>query len=581
MILKTLFKKDRRPLSFTSKSTSAPSSTPTSASTSPSTPSSASPSLFRRMSIKIQEKLPSKGVQVSAYISPTVASWGTCSITLTVPGETVVFQSSSPPTSSSSAAASSQQQQQQFFSRAIEVEARNIPSLFDKKGRFSFRVNLALGQDSNNSNKNMLITEQWIDINAITGFATGGTMDSIASTPSIFAWVDPEGSTTTPNRRRREVVVTYGFYESGPAGQDILPKRHQCYITVSSAGSRWMEDLIPPGSWQANRRFRKLVLPSAHDAGMNSMASSSKLLGKLGGAVVGTLVHDNRIMTEIADALSGPAIALIAPNIIFSLAMTQKDSLDAMLRIGARYFEFRPAYCHAAVRSAMQRGKDGLPDKLYFQHGAIPGMGYDVFLADVVAFLLAHQEEIVVVQLRWDGVPNECVRPSDQDKREYLNQALKMAGDRIVTGNENDLRHATIAQLRRDKKRLIMMESVDSLSTYTDEGNATMDGHSIVDAFSKVLTEDNWKGKVFINIQCQATATNIPKAVAYSVLDAGTTSSCILATKATCDSKTLPWCRDNVLRTCGYDTLVVMMNDFIDGATADVAFQLSKQRLMA
>lgn len=513
------------------------------------------------MSFKIQEKLPSKGIFVNAYISPTVASWGTCSITLSVPGETVVFQSST-----------SDKGTKQFFSRSIEVEARNIPSLFDKKGRFSFRVNLAL-----NGGDQKVVTEQWIDVNAVTGLATGGTMDSIASTPSIFAWVDPEG--TQP--KRREVVVTYGFYESGPAGQDVLPKRHQCYITVSPAGSRWMEEMIPPGSWQENRRFRRLVLPSAHDSGMNSMASSTKVLGKMGGAVVGTLVHDNRIMAEIADTISGPAIALIAPNIIYSLAMTQKDSLDAMLRIGARYFEFRPAYCHAAVRQAMQKGKDGLPDRLYFQHGAIPGMGYDVFLADVVAFLLAHQEEIVVVQLRWDGVPNECAKPSDQDKREYLAKALERAGDRIVVGNENDLRNATIGELRRNKKRLIMMESVDSLSTYTDEGNATLDGQSIVDAFPRVLTENNWKGKAFINIQCQATATNIPKAVAYSVLEARTTSSCILATKAICDSKTLPWCRNNVLATCGFDTLVVMMNDFLDGATADVAFQLCKQRLMA
>ncbi|KAA8629129.1 hypothetical protein SMACR_01498 [Sordaria macrospora] len=515
------------------------------------------------MSFKIQEKLPSKGIFVNAYISPTVASWGACSITLSVPGETVVFQSSS-----------SDPKQKQFFSRAIEVEARNIPSLFDKKGRFSFRVNLNV----NGQQENRVITEQWIDVNAVTGLATGGTMDSIASTPSIFSWVDPDG---TP--KRREVVVTYGFYESGPTTQrqDILPKRHQCYIAVSPAGSRWMEDLIPPGSWQENRRFRRLVLPSAHDSGMNSMASSTRLLNKMGGAVVGTLVHDSRIMAEIADAVSGPAIALIAPNIIFSLAMTQKDSLDAMLRIGARYFEFRPAYCHSVVRAAMQKGKDGLPDRLYFQHGAIPGMGYDVFLADVVAFLLAHQSEIVVVQLRWDGVPAECAKPSDQDKREYLAKALEKAGDRIVVGNENDMRNATIAELRRDKKRLIMMESVDSLSTYTDEGNATMDGQSIVDAFPRMLTENNWKGKAFINIQCQATATNIPKAVAFSVLEAGTTSSCILATKAVCDSKTLPWCRDNVLATCGFDTLVVMMNDFIDGATADVAYQLSKQRLIA
>jgi hypothetical protein len=67
--------------------------------------------------------------------------------------------------------------------------------------------------------------------------------------------------------------------------------------------------------------------------------------------------------------------------------------------------------------------------------------------------------------------------------------------------------------------------------------------------------------------------------VVISVLEAGITTSCLLATKGLCDSKTLPWCRDNVLRTCELDQLVVMMNDWIDGATSDVAIQLSRQRL--
>ena len=121
--------------------------------------------------------------------------------------------------------------------------------------------------------------------------------------------------------------------------------------------------------------------------------------------------------------------------------------------------------------------------------------------------------------------------------------------------------------------------NVDSLSTYTDEGNATMNGDSIVSSFPTTLTEGGVKGRNFVNIQCQATAANIPKAIVYSVLEAGTTTSCILATKGVCDSKTLPWCRDNVVRNCGVEPLVVMMNDFIDGATADVGVQLSKVRL--
>ncbi|KAK4233328.1 hypothetical protein C8A03DRAFT_38965 [Achaetomium macrosporum] len=65
---------------------------------------------------------------------------------------------------------------------------------------------------------------------------------------------------------------------------------------------------------------------------------------------------------SIEPAASGDAIALVAPNIIFSLAITQKDSLATMLQIGARYFEFRPAHLHRAVRPA-----GALPDRLYFQ----------------------------------------------------------------------------------------------------------------------------------------------------------------------------------------------------------------------
>ncbi|KAK3329954.1 PLC-like phosphodiesterase [Apodospora peruviana] len=471
--------------------------------------------------------MPSKGVQVFTYIGVAGVS-----IELSVPKQTEV-----------------RNQVNQFWNGNFEVDAKNIDSFFNKTGRFTFKVK----QNGN------LITEQWIDVNAITGNASGGTMDSIASTPAVI----------TGNG----IIVTYGFYESGP-GHNLLPSRHQCYIAVTPNYTDWMGKLAPPGSPQENKPFTRLVLPAAHDVGMNSMQSSELVLRKLGGAIVETMINDNRILSEITDAVSGPAIQLIAPNIIFSLAITQKDNLETMLRIGARYFEFRPAHCHKAIIPAQ-----ALPDRLYFQHSAIPGMAYEEFLRDVVTFLTKNPTEIIVVQLRWDGVPNECARPSDQEQRDYLNAALKLANGGIVAGNLDDLRRSTIAQLRRDKKRLIMLVNVDSLSTYTDAGNATLNGDSIVSAFPTVLTADNQRGKGFINIQLQATATNIPKAIVYSVLEAGTMTSCIMATKGICDSKTLPWCRDNVLRVCDLGNLVVLMNDFIDGATADVGVQLSRQRL--
>ena len=474
--------------------------------------------------------MPSKGVHIFTYISV-----GGVWIELSVPKQSVRVDRVG-----------------DFWNGTLEVEMRNIDSFFNKSGRFTFKV----------FRGDQLVTEQWVNVNSITGDASGGTMDNIASTPAIFYGGD--------------VIVTYGMYEAGPGHGGILPNRHQCYITVTANHIDWMGRLVPPGSPHEEKPFGRLVLPSAHDVGMNSMESSEKVLKKVGGAIVGTMIRDDKLLKDITDAVSGPAINLLAPNIIYSLAITQKDSLETMLAIGARYFEYRPAHCHAAIVPT-----GALPDRLYFQHAAIPGMDYGVFLRGVVSFLVAHPNEIIVVQLRWDGVPAECARPSDQEQREYLDEALRSAanGGQIVIGNRDDMQRSTIGQLRRDRKRLIVTVEVDSLSTYTDEGNATINGDSLVANFPRMLTPENQRGKAFINIQCQATATNIPKAVVYSVIEASTTTSCILATKGICDSKTLPWCRDNVLHTCGTELMVVLMNDFLDGATADVAVNLSRQRL--
>ncbi|EGS18949.1 uncharacterized protein CTHT_0055630 [Thermochaetoides thermophila DSM 1495] len=485
--------------------------------------------------------MPSKGVQVFAYIAVP-----DCKIELSVPGETVTFS-----------------EQRKFWSRSLEVESSKIRSLLDKRGRFTFKI----------FHKGTQLTEQWIDVNALTGNASGGTLEKISKTPSLVV-------------RDRGLIISYGLYEAGKGHKaseiHVLPNKHQCYITISPDYASWIGRLAPVGSPAENKPFHRLVLPAAHDVGMNSMESTEALLKKVGGAIVSTLIGDRlpkqrEAISQLANTLSKDAISKIAPNIVYSLAITQKDSLETMLRIGARYFEFRPARLHRAVISC-----GALPDKLYFQHGAIPGMAYDEFLKGVLAFLRANPTEIVVVQLRWDGVPDECARPSDKEKKEYLEKALKdPAGGNgeIVAGGLDDMKKKSIAQLRKDKKRLIMLDMVDSLSTYTDEGNATLNGDSMVQALPKVLTPENQKGKAFVNIQCQATASNIPKAVVHSIIEASVTNSLLLATKGICDSKMLPWCRDNVLQVCLLDILVVIMNDWIDGATAHVCFELSKQRL--
>jgi hypothetical protein len=256
---------------------------------------------------------------------------------------------------------------------------------------------------------------------------------------------------------------------------------------------------------------------------------------------------------------------------VSGLAITQKDTLETILSIGARYFEFRPAFLHTAIRSR------SIPDVLYFSHSAIPGMPYQVFLHDTVQFLVAHPLEIVVVQLRWDGVPGDCAHPSDQELADYLHTAIDSSNGALVAGSLDDMLHLTIAELRDQRKRLILFANCDSFSTYTDEGNATLTGDSILAEFER-LSPQTGDGKPFINLQCQATATNVPEAVAYSVIAANASSSCLLATKPICDEKTLPWILTNSNKL-HEDQLVVAMNDFFCGATADVCCEISRRRL--
>jgi hypothetical protein len=380
----------------------------------------------------------------------------------------------------------------------------------------------------------------------------------------------------------RDIVVSFGVYRAGP-GQCGLPDAHQVYVVATRNFSAWQGGVAPRGSPQAERPFACMVLPAPHDAGMNTLAPVDAILahaGPAGAAAVVEALPGFQAATPVLAALIGGASKLtaarIAPDIVASLAVTQKDTVAAMCSIGARYFEFRPARCHARIAPHLP-----LPDKLYFQHGPIPGMAYDDFLADVVHFLLTHRDEVVVVHVRWDGVPAECRRPDAGELRRCLDAALAPAAGKLRAGSLDDLRSASIKQLRDQNKRLLHVVDVpDVLSTYDDAANATLDGASILAAFDATLHKKNQTDNRAITLaQCQATPTCIPDVLRYSVATADASTMLLTATKPRCGHLMLPWLRANAMDRCRKDRLLVVMDDFIDGSVADVAVALTKQRL--
>jgi hypothetical protein len=468
--------------------------------------------------------MPSKGIQCYSYIAvPGVE------IEFSVPGTNLI-----------------KNQLRQFSDDHLEVDKEHIKSPFNFNGTFSFKVTQNGQQLANES----------VNINTLSGDLESGTMKTVEDQTSI---VNPS------------VIVNYGFYDAGH-GVAGLPSSDQCYVTVTPNYSSWQHDIAPPGSPQADKPFTHLFLPAAHDIGMNSMASASTVITSP--ALVEVMKSISPVFAAIAGMMTHEAVMHIAPNIVRGLAITQKDTLPTILALGARYFEFRPAYLHNVIRKDKP-----IPDVLYFSHSAIPGMPYAQFLHDCVQFLIDHPDEIIVTQLRWDGVPAECARPSDQDLADYLNTALGLSNGSLVGGELNDMLTLTIAQLRDQKKRLIIFSNADSFSTYTDAGNATLVPGPLISEFEALANNPGQaQGRPFTNLQCQATATNIKDVVVYSVLAANADNSCMLATKAVCDNQTLPWIVGNGGRLEANE-LVVVMNDFFDGATADVGVEWSRKRL--
>ncbi|KAI8935364.1 hypothetical protein NX059_007947 [Plenodomus lindquistii] len=437
--------------------------------------------------------------------------------------------------------------QHQFHLNHLEVESSNLGH-FKFTGRFDFTVR----RDGRE------LTKQWVDVNTMTGKLEDGSMMTMDQTPSIFA---------------EDLIICYGFYDAGP-GLANLPKQHQCYVTITKSYENWMRDVVPPSDEdKSNKPFRKMVLPSAHDIGMNSMATSMQLLKNAGtGVIKEVLGRSLPRALSIINNISDSAVNHIAPDIIRALAITQKDSLDTILKLGARYFEFRPAKCHRQLQRV-----SGLEDTWYFQHGAIPGMSYRAFLEDVVRFLQDHSDEIVVLQNRWDGVPGDCPRPSEDELRDVLGAVLE--GKDVQVGNEDDMRNRSIKELREQRKRLVVLHECSQCSNYDDEANATLTGDSMV-AKLHSMGDAMPRGDAITLLQCQATATNIRDVIVASVLDSDVSTSPILATKGVCDGKILPLLRGEVGgKLMGEEGVVVLLNDFFEGGTADVAINCCRERL--
>lgn len=332
-----------------------------------------------------------------------------------------------------------------------------------------------------------------------------------------------------------------------------------------------MQDLALPGSAKAQMPFSRFVLPAPHDPGINSMDGCDACFHTTEIEHIPEWIQQLPNLAPFKN-FSPSSILNLLPNIIYALTITQTAPFGTMLSMGARYFEFRPAKLYPLFKRT-----SGLRDTHYFTHAFLPGLAFDSFLDIIVQFLDENKNEIVVIHLRRDGVVKDCVSPSADEIVAYLRAACSQASNPLSWSDRSGLSQC-IDSLRKSNNRIILLNYSLQYSSYADAANTTLVPDSIIRAFNGMTSQQQNAADVTI-LQCQATATNIKEVVVYSVLSSDASNSPLAATKAICDQQTLLWCRSNVLKRIGAEKLVVIMNDFFDGGTADTAISLSSQRL--
>lgn len=327
----------------------------------------------------------------------------------------------------------------------------------------------------------------------------------------------------------------------------------------------------PPGSPQEQLPFSRFVLAAPHDNGMNSMTSADAVLSALDADMASDL---RKIMPglQFFEHLPDAALLKMLPDIVYGLSITQKKEIPIMLALGARYFEFRPAELLPLFQKI---GK--LENKLYFTHAVIPGLAFDTFLQQQVEFLDANPAEIVVIHIRYDNIVSQCKKPTTDELHTLLDTACSKARNApLKWGNQSALSQP-IASLRASGHRIILLNMAEKYDSWTAEAYATLSADSILARFEGMNTEGQESTDLTI-LQCQATSQSIKEVLVYSVLSANASNSPLTSTKGMLDMRTLPWLKEHLVERLGAERLVVVMNDFIDGATCDTAVELSRRR---
>lgn len=413
------------------------------------------------------------------------------------------------------------------------------------------------------------LVSRYAEIAPVTGNMGSSNMGNMLQTPSVIGG---------------DYAVSYGFADTG------MNKCDQAYMNVTDNHSNWMGDLMNAKPELKNKLFQAFALPGSHDAGMFTGINSGDEARNLVNALIRKYSTAENLAMALAAAfgvtvvspelliLAGVLLALVesSPDMIrralINLAYTQKDDIKTQLLLGVRYFDFRPGYNADFYKS---------DNKLRHQHLFIPGYEFDRFLADTIEFLKTHRQEIVVININFNGFFEDSMKPSQSIIDTYI--ANDLSGSGIVRGGPDDLSQTT-GSLLAANKRLIILEDKSNYfhDSYSDKDYATDNPNSVIKALNEAIQApkaSTIKGTV---LQLQATYTNMLMQHKADLISALLTfsdaTSPLLYTKARFDNATYPWVAQNVNASNAGIGLAVLLNDFADNALVSHSIAATRQR---
>lgn len=453
----------------------------------------------------------------------------------------------------------------------------------------------------------------------------------------------------TPSIITDDYVINYGFYDAGP-GYVELPDRNQAYIYVGDNHSNWMGDMLEKFK-DKEVLISDLVLPGSHDAGMcvDIPTSVSLLLrGMIAGAglLVGAIVPI--VGTLLSPLLFGAAVVYSPKRISRNQAVTQKESIKTQLEIGSRYFDFRPGYNlfsgegeisktikNLILGFAKKVTKDisdgdikslsedlvNTLEKMDFsecpishQHAVIPGVLLSTMIEEATDFLATHPNEIVIVNIRFNGIMFDSMKPSYDVINEEIDKHLKgnIKKVNVITNKEKDeyslpqdytswaeFSKCDVNTLIQENKRLILVYDPDMNSSYDDDQyhadkminqmkdtmknlenpTETKTGKKIDPniALTNLELQGTYSGYVFNNVLKKGKIKYAELALALaSFTNAG---SWLMSTKPSLDGVIYPWLQEKFVPDSKEGTIIIS-NDFVDIGMVSIAAEATHKRLM-